>query len=245
MYPTFTNVTTFDYESYINYSPKIKEIAEEFSCSISNEQQLSALNNYYFNEEILEIIKQMFFIKYSKVSEFNYIQYKTIETHNIHSEPILFSAERNRLIFTFNVPFIMRYFNQSFDYIEIKEKTQQFKQKHLTLRDDAPYEQKMIVEDNITGITLTKLQQFNLTKIYVLVDHAVEHLKINNDNTSIKNLDRNHKKFGQNIEFLSALITTTPNDKIHTAYFTKHSSFQKLMFYGNDTSSESSSENED
>lgn len=186
-----------------------KEIRSIVGCALKRGQE-DCLNVLSFSSEIFEIFKQIYYMLYqSKISAGSF-KYVTMQNIKIFSEPVVYIKRPNYVLHVFNYSIIAKYFDSSIEDIEIRE-ILETKQRAYTFKDNAKFVDSHVCLPPLDSYLLNELQETNVLKLYILADHALEHLYINNGDPELNKLDLNHKRFGTNNKFLSGLITNAPS----------------------------------
>lgn len=171
------------------------------------------LNVRYFDENIKNILFQMYAVMHD-------MHFPTDpKTYLIQSllnptpfEPIFHIVDKNEhVVHVFNLDQINTYFNST-QNIKVKQ-IEPCKKYLLEAKNTQPDFKNQLLTDK--PIVLSELQTKNLLKLYVMCDHAIEHLLFYHEvGKEQKNFDLSHEHFGNNTNRLSTLISQTPKKKI-------------------------------
>ena len=174
-------------------------------------------------------MKQLYAVMYKRMfSDCGGLTYIILRSLNpiAPNEAIFFDLTPQRtLIHIFNVAFIAKFFNNrthNYRVVKAHESSSTTTQKYV-LKDNAVYSTQLLSDtdtDTDTGdCILNDLQMTNLIKLLLLCDHALEHVHAFIEEGSF---GYNHKKFGSNIQFLSSIITPSPNKQMERMVRHKH-----------------------
>lgn len=188
-----------------------RKLSNICSLCIRNEDYEN-LNVQYYNENILKIIFQMYSVMCSEYFPNDAKSYMEIDLLNPNVfEPIFHLLDRNEtVVHVFYPEQIRLYFNYEGVGKQIEIKQLDSCRKYL-LEAKSTTSLLPRVENREPAILLNDLQTTNLIKLYILCDHAMEHLSYYYTNgRDEQNFDKTHVHFGSDTKFLSALITQTP-----------------------------------
>lgn len=170
------------------------------------------LNVQYYNENILNILFQMYSVMYNDYFPSDTKSYMQVDLLNPNIfEPIFHMVDRNEnVIHVFYPDQIRAYFN----YQDVG-KTMDVKQldvcRRYLLEAKSSSSYLDIIENREEAVILNELQSNNIIKLYVLCDHAMEHLSYYYANgRDERNFDKTHIHFGSDARFLSSLISQVP-----------------------------------
>lgn len=207
------------------------ELANILSSCIFPEQ-LEHLSVMSFSEHILTIMKQLYAVMYKRMfSDCSGLTYKLLRSLNpiAPNEAIFFDLTPQRtLIHIFNVAFIAKFFNNrtnNYRVVKSHGPSLSSSSSKYVLKDNAVYSSQLLSDTDtddciyVGGDRLNDLQMTNLIKLLLLCDHALEHVHTFIEGGSF---GYNHKNFGSNIQFLSSIITPSPNKQMERMVRHKH-----------------------
>jgi len=129
-------------------------------------------------------------------------------------EPIFHIIDKDEnVVHIFHPEQIQEYFNQDF-LSNVQVKQLELCRPYLL---EAKNTQEVFKVGELVDkpIILNQLQSNNLTKLFILCDHALEHLLFYyNVGKNEKNFDKNHDHFGTDVRFLSSLISQAPKRSV-------------------------------
>lgn len=231
-----------------------RKLANVCGQSIKNEDYEN-LNVQYYNENILKILLQMYSVMYNEYFPSDIKSYMLVDLLNPNIfEPIFHVVDRNEnVIHVFYPDQIRAYFN----YQDIG-KTMDIKQldacRRYLLEAKSTSSYLDITDSREDAVVLNDLQSMNLIKLYVLCDHAMEHLAFYYANgRDERNFDKTHIHFGSDSRFLSSLISQTPKKSVDELVYDRSMGAIEKVFsiryedqeYANDGVGSTSEEGED
>lgn len=187
------------------------------------------LNVQYFNDDILNILFQMYSVLYNEYFPNvlkSYMVVRLLEPTQF--EPIFHVLNKNEdIVHVFNIPHIESYFN--FQDSCVVKQVDVCRQYLLEVKSISDYGK--ISEPMVDCIKLNELQTMNLVKLFIMCDHALEHLYYYMHNgVNDKDFDKTHKHFGTNMRFLSALISDMPKKNVDEIVYDRSMKVIEEMF---------------
>lgn len=205
---TFYTTSSQGYRSATNLYEA--EIQQHVGCALKlhDEQYLNVVS---FDDNVFDIFKQLYSVMYRARIENSTFRYVTLYNTKTASEPVYYIKKSQYILHAFNYTLIATCFNSADDNIDVREWYSPQTQRYCI----NPVGQFGILEDQDeelpTTLYLNSLQTINILKLYVICDHALEHLCINNGDSELKNIDYSHKQFGKTNRYLSGILTTAPS----------------------------------
>lgn len=192
-----------------------RKLAEICGQSIKNDD-FESLNVQYYNDDILKILFQMYSVMYNEIFPSDIKSYGLVDLLNPNIfEPIFHVVDRNEnVIHMFYPDQIRAYFNY-----EDMGKTMEVKQldpcRRYLLEAKSGGSYLSLTNNAEDAVILNDLQTKNLIKLYVLCDHAMEHLAYYYANgREDRNFDKTHLHFGNDSRFLSSIISQGPKRSV-------------------------------
>jgi hypothetical protein len=190
------------------------------------------LNVQYFNEDIFKILLQLYSILYNEYFPNDIKHFKIVDLFEpTIFEPIFHMVDQNHnVIHIFNRQQIRTYFNfQEFGKTSVVKQLDSCRKYLLEVKPTGNYYK--ISDPIIDCITLNELQSMNFVKLYILCDHALEHLHYyTNHGIDDQNFDLTHQHFGKSVRFLSSLITEMPKKPIDEIVYDRSMKVIEEMF---------------
>ena len=180
------------------------------------QQDLENLNVQYYNENILKILLQMYSVMYNDYFPSDVKSYMLVDLLNPNIfEPIFHLVDRDEnVIHVFDPDQIRAYFNYEDIGKSIDVKQLDTCRKYL-LEAKSTSSYLDLTNNHEEFTVLNDLQSLNVLKMYVLCDHAMEHLAYYYSNGhDDRNFDKTHLHFGSDTRFLSFLISQVPKKAV-------------------------------
>jgi len=151
--------------------------------------------------------------------------FKDIDTKTVGEPIYLIKTERDELVHVFNYQLIAEYFNSA-STVRIKLETEA-DNNFVSYKNNAILKIDELRRDN-EGRKVDKPTMLKLLRLYVLADHAAEHFY----NYFMKdNVDNNHEQFRTVPNYLSSIISSTPNKSTHEHVFGRVKNAKAKLMY--------------
>lgn len=197
-----------------NYTFLERRMAEICGLSL-RPSDIDSLNVQYYNSDILKILYQMYSVMHDTFFPNEIKSYMTTNLLNpCVFEPIFHIIDnKEEIVHIFHPEQIQAYFNLDF-LSNVQVKQLEICRPYLL---EAKNTQELFKPGDFVEkpIILNQLQTNNLTKLFILCDHALEHLLFYyHVGRNEKNFDKNHDHFGTDMRFLSYLVSPAPKRSV-------------------------------
>lgn len=203
---------------------KNKESANEISLegrilkflgkTVPAEWLLNAGAPSIYDDDIHKILKKLISVYLDELDYPATYLFKDCNCTFYH-EPISLVLENKQIVFLIDYMQIAAYFNKNFSSkVTINENVQ----KMSIMLQDEPILQLVDALYNESGKNIPKSTLTSFIKLFVIVDHAMEHYQIYKETDTI---DNNHRHFGKKLEFLTGLMSNMPNQAADKVIYSK------------------------